>query len=126
MNQGQSTSQLPNHLQQRLTRRPDLDRLLMRKLLKLLRAISGLHATRAGARFPQTEIQMKEMWEERYGRDEYAYGEEPNAQLLYTVEDLREDFSDLQLIELEQVEAEIHEGPYHTGLASVVRLLARR
>jgi len=22
---------------------------------------------------------MKQMWEERYGRDEYAYGEEPNA-----------------------------------------------
>jgi len=65
---------------------------------------------------------------EAYSQEQLRYGTggPPNAQLLYTVEDLREDFSDLQLIELEQLEAEIHEGPYHTGFASVVRLLARR
>jgi SAM-dependent methyltransferase len=56
----------------------------------------------------------------------YGTGGPPDAQLLYTVEGLREDFSDLDIIQLEQVEAEIHEGQYHTGLASVVRLVAVR
>jgi hypothetical protein len=31
-----------------------------------------------------------------------------------------------EIVELEKVEAEIHEGRYHTGLASVVLLVARR
>jgi SAM-dependent methyltransferase len=56
----------------------------------------------------------------------YGTGGPPDAQLLYTLDDLREDFSELDIIELQQVEAEIHEGRYHTGLASVVRLVARR
>ena len=65
---------------------------------------------------------------EAYSPDQLAYGTggPPNAQLLYAVEDLREDFSDLEIVELEKVDAEIHEGRYHTGLASVVRLIARR
>jgi SAM-dependent methyltransferase len=65
---------------------------------------------------------------EAYSQDQLAYGTggPPRAELLYTLEDLREDFADLELVELEQIEAEIHEGRYHTGLASVVRLVARR
>ncbi|MGB5268526.1 MAG: class I SAM-dependent methyltransferase [Polyangiales bacterium] len=56
----------------------------------------------------------------------YGTGGPPDEQLLYTVEGLQEDFSDLDIVQLEQVEAEIHEGQYHTGLASVVRLVAVR
>lgn len=65
---------------------------------------------------------------EAYSPDQLAYGTggPSNAQLLYAVEDLREDFSDLEIVELEKVDAEIQEGLYHTGLASVVRLIARR
>ncbi|MGB5194053.1 MAG: class I SAM-dependent methyltransferase [Polyangiales bacterium] len=65
---------------------------------------------------------------EAYSKEQLAYGTggPPNEQLLYTLDDLREDFSDLDILELEQVEAEIHEGLYHTGLASVVRLIARQ
>lgn len=65
---------------------------------------------------------------EAYSKAQLAYGTggPPNEQLLYALDDLREDFSDLDILELEQVEAEIHEGLYHTGLASVVRLVARR
>jgi 2-polyprenyl-3-methyl-5-hydroxy-6-metoxy-1,4-benzoquinol methylase len=65
---------------------------------------------------------------EAYSKDQLGYGTggPPNEQLLYALEDLRKDFGDLELIELEQLEAEIHEGRYHTGLASVVRLVARR
>lgn len=65
---------------------------------------------------------------EAYSKEQLTYGTggPPNEQLLYTLDDLREDFSNLQLLELEQLEAEIQEGRYHTGLASVVRLLATR
>lgn len=56
----------------------------------------------------------------------YGTGGPPNAELLYAPADLREDFSDLDIVQLEQVEAEIHEGQYHTGLGSVVRLVAER
>jgi len=56
----------------------------------------------------------------------YGTGGPPNAQLLYTLADLQKDFSDLDILQLEQIEAEIHEGQYHTGLASVVRLVAVR
>ena len=65
---------------------------------------------------------------EAYSKEQLAYGTggPPNEQLLYALDDLREDFSTLDILELEQVEAEIHEGRYHTGLASVVRLVARR
>jgi len=65
---------------------------------------------------------------EAYSKEQLAYGTggPPNEQLLYALDDLREDFSNLDIVELEQVEAEIHEGLYHTGLASVVRLVARQ
>jgi len=43
-----------------------------------------------------------------------------------TLADLQEDFSDLDIVQLEKIEAEIHEGQYHTGVASVVRLVAVR
>ena len=56
----------------------------------------------------------------------YGTGGPPNVELLYAPADLREDFSDLEIVQLEQVEAEIHEGQYHTGLGSVVRLVAKR
>ena len=65
---------------------------------------------------------------EAYSKEQLTYGTggPPNQQLLYAPEDLREDFSALDILELEKLEAEIHEGRYHTGLASVVRLVARR
>jgi SAM-dependent methyltransferase len=65
---------------------------------------------------------------EAYGKDQLGRGTGgPRAkELLYTVADLREDFSGLDIVRLEQVEAEIREGRYHHGLASIIRLLARR
>ena len=65
---------------------------------------------------------------EVYSQEQLRYGTggPPNAEMLSTLADLREDFSGLQILQLEQVEAEIHEGQYHTGLASVIRLIAVR
>jgi SAM-dependent methyltransferase len=56
----------------------------------------------------------------------YGTGGPPDARLLYTLADLQEDFSGLDVVQLEKIEAEIHEGQYHTGLASIVRLVAVR
>ncbi|MGB8331472.1 MAG: class I SAM-dependent methyltransferase [Polyangiales bacterium] len=63
---------------------------------------------------------------EAYSQEQLGYGTggPPNEEMLYTVEDLREDFSDLDIVQLEKIEAEIHEGQHHTGLASVLRLVA--
>jgi len=56
----------------------------------------------------------------------YGTGGPPNEEMLSTLETLREDFSGLDIVQLEKVEAEIHEDRYHTGLASVIRLVAVR
>jgi 2-polyprenyl-3-methyl-5-hydroxy-6-metoxy-1,4-benzoquinol methylase len=63
---------------------------------------------------------------EVYSQEQLRYGTGgPRTEaMLSTVEDLREDFSGLDILQLEKIEAEIHEGQYHTGLASVVRLVA--
>lgn len=65
---------------------------------------------------------------EAYSKEQLAYGTggPPAEQLLYAVDDLREDFADLEVLQLEKIEAEIHEGQYHSGLASVIRLIAVR
>jgi 2-polyprenyl-3-methyl-5-hydroxy-6-metoxy-1,4-benzoquinol methylase len=65
---------------------------------------------------------------EAYSKEQLAYGTggPPTEQMLYTLEDLREDFSAFEIATLEQLETEIHEGRYHTGLASVIRLVAMR
>jgi len=65
---------------------------------------------------------------EAYSQEQLRYGTggPPNEEMLPTVETLREDFSSLDIVQLEKVEAEIYEGRYHTGLASVIRLVAVR
>jgi SAM-dependent methyltransferase len=56
----------------------------------------------------------------------YGTGGPPARELLYSLEDLRDDFSSLHIVELDKIETDIQEGRYHTGLASVVRLVAKR
>lgn len=46
--------------------------------------------------------------------------------MLYTAEMLREDFQQLQILDLSEKRVHLTEGPYHTGDAEVVRLLARK
>lgn len=48
------------------------------------------------------------------------------AELLYALEDLREDLDGLELEIGREVERDVREGKYHTGRASVVQILARR
>lgn len=64
---------------------------------------------------------------EAYSKEQLGYGTggPPSEQMLYSLEDLREDFADLDILQLEKQEVEIREGRYHTGLASVLRLVAQ-
>jgi hypothetical protein len=48
------------------------------------------------------------------------------VEMLYTAEMLRDDFSNLQILNLTEKRVQLEEGPYHTGEAEVVRLLARK
>jgi len=46
--------------------------------------------------------------------------------MLYSVEQLRADFSGAQILMLEETLTELDEGPYHRGEAAVIRLVASR
>ena len=65
---------------------------------------------------------------EAYSKEQLDYGTggPPNEELLYSLDELREDFPSLDILQLEKQETEIREGRYHTGLASVIRLVAVR
>lgn len=49
-----------------------------------------------------------------------------NEVMLYTLEELREDFRYLKIDEITQLDVELDEGKYHRGKANVIRLLARK
>lgn len=46
--------------------------------------------------------------------------------MLYSIEELSQDFAGLDVLKLEEIEIELSEGNYHKGQASVVRLVARK
>lgn len=49
-----------------------------------------------------------------------------NAEMLYTEDILREDFKDLKIENLEDLETNLSEGKYHDGKADIIRLLATK
>jgi SAM-dependent methyltransferase len=56
----------------------------------------------------------------------YRSGGPKQVELLYTREMLREDFAGAEVMQLEEKETEIQEGPLHSGLAGVVQGIFRR
>lgn len=64
---------------------------------------------------------------EAFGKDQLNYqskyrsGGPQQLDMLYSVEEVRAEFTGVDLIHLEEVEVELREGPYHSGLAKVVR-----
>lgn len=56
----------------------------------------------------------------------FKSGGPSNVDMLYSVDDLKEDFHLLDIQTLYQVEYEMNEGPFHQGTASVVRLVAMK
>ena len=57
---------------------------------------------------------------------EYKTGGPPVKEMLYTVEMVREDFSKGEILLLQQMLTDLHEGPHHRGTASVVRLVVKQ
>lgn len=58
---------------------------------------------------------------------QYKTGGPPNEQLLYALEDLKQDFGEPMQWEIaREVEREVVEGKYHTGLAATVQLFGHR
>lgn len=57
---------------------------------------------------------------------DYGSGGPPVREMLYDAETLRSDFQGMEILELDEVETELDEGPLHRGLARTTRLVARR
>lgn len=45
---------------------------------------------------------------------------------LFSIEEIKSDFSDFEIIELSETEVELHEGIFHNGLGSVIRFVGRK
>ena len=82
-----------------------------------------VHARRAQALRPGGTIIV-----EAFSTQQLAYegGGPRNPDLLYTREQLRDDFRGLQVVEDTQLLTTLREGPYHDGRADVIRLLLRK
>lgn len=63
---------------------------------------------------------------ESFSKDQLKYntGGPKDSALLHSISDLKADFADLRIDVLEEKLVELQEGPFHSGLASVVRLTA--
>jgi len=57
---------------------------------------------------------------------QYNSGGPKDYGMLFSVEELKSDFSDFSIIQIEETDTELKEGAYHDGKASVVRLFATR
>jgi SAM-dependent methyltransferase len=60
------------------------------------------------------------------GQLRHTSGGPKDVALLYSAETIREDFAGAEVIELEERESEISEGPLHSGPAAVVNAVLRR
>ncbi|WP_345954602.1 hypothetical protein [Mucilaginibacter sp. PAMB04168] len=45
---------------------------------------------------------------------------------LFSIEEIQADFANYEVIELEELEVDLHEGLYHNGLGSVIRFVGRK
>lgn len=65
---------------------------------------------------------------EAYRPEQLAFktGGPPVVDLLYTLDELRDDFAGLDLVHAANVEREVHEGRYHSGKSAVVQILGYR
>lgn len=49
-----------------------------------------------------------------------------NEAMLFSEEELRSDFKDVDIVKLYETEVDLNEGQYHVGKASVIRMIARK
>lgn len=53
-------------------------------------------------------------------------GGPPNPEMMLTLSELHRDLAGLEFVHARELEREVHEGAYHSGLAAVVQVVARR
>jgi 2-polyprenyl-3-methyl-5-hydroxy-6-metoxy-1,4-benzoquinol methylase len=65
---------------------------------------------------------------EAFGKEQLKYnsGGPKDIKMLFSVEDIKEEFPNVQFSILETVEIELNEGKYHIGSANVVRFIATK
>jgi 2-polyprenyl-3-methyl-5-hydroxy-6-metoxy-1,4-benzoquinol methylase len=80
---------------------------------------SMLQALKAGGLIILEAFNLEQLQYQR----KYASGGPPIPEMLYQPEMLREDFAGGKIMELTETITELHEGQYHEGRASVVRLV---
>lgn len=56
----------------------------------------------------------------------YNSGGPKNIDMLYTIEELRSDFSEYEIIKLEHLSRKIFEGPHHSGVAETVQVVIKK
>lgn len=61
-----------------------------------------------------------------YQKKNSNVGGPKDINLLYSVQDIKEDFNKFTIIELKDVEIDLLEGDYHNGTASVIRFIGRK
>jgi len=70
---------------------------------------------------------------EAFSKDQLAFnskskkaGGPKDIDMLFSTDELIHDFYDFEIIQIEQIETELEEGPYHSGKGSVVRFTGRK
>ena len=61
-----------------------------------------------------------------YIKKNEAVGGPKDIDMLFSVEEIKSDFSNYEIIELSEKEIELKEGPFHNGTGSVIRFLGRK
>jgi SAM-dependent methyltransferase len=84
---------------------------------------SKVHRRLAASLRPGGRLLMEVFAKGQFGR---TSGGPRDLDLLYSADDLRADFSDLQIVRLQEITTRLDEGPLHQGEAAVVQLLAVR
>lgn len=49
-----------------------------------------------------------------------------NIEMLFSVESIKNDFPDFEIIQLEELEVELKEGKYHNGIGKVIRFIGKK
>lgn len=56
----------------------------------------------------------------------FATGGPKTTELLYTLDELRQDFAGLELVVARETEREVHEGRFHSGKSAVVQIIGEK
>jgi 2-polyprenyl-3-methyl-5-hydroxy-6-metoxy-1,4-benzoquinol methylase len=62
----------------------------------------------------------------KYNSVNEAVGGPKEVDMLFSIDEIKSDFKDFEIIELKEMEVELHEGMYHNGLGSVIRFVGKK